>query len=87
MRFDREVSGVSEDKLSANLSYKIISGFTAGVTFNWSGKYFADDINSPVPGSDPDISDYINDAYVTADLQFTNEQPLKYGNLNVYFCI
>ena len=83
----KRVPGVPENKLSANLTYKIIPGFTAGLSLNWTGKYFADDINGPVPGSDPNISDYINDSYITADLQFTYEHPFTFGNLNVYLCI
>jgi iron complex outermembrane receptor protein len=83
----KRVPGVPEDKLTANISYKIITGFTAGATLNWTDKYFANDINGPVPGADPNISDYINDAYITADIQLIYNHSFSYGDLNLYLRI
>jgi iron complex outermembrane receptor protein len=83
----KRVPGVPEDKLTTNFTYKIIYGLTAGVSLNWTGKYFVNDINGPVPGSDPIVSDYINNAYVTADVQLTYDHSFASGNLSVYLCI
>jgi iron complex outermembrane receptor protein len=83
----KRVPGMPENKLTSNITCKIISGLTAGFTLNWTGKYFVNDINGPVPGSDPNASDYINDAYVTANVQLTYNHSFVTGNLNAYMCI
>ncbi len=66
----KRVPGIPPNNISLGAVYSTGFGLTAQLTLNWTDKYFTNDVNGPEPGSELSASDYVNNAYSTADLKF-----------------
>ncbi len=66
----KRVPGIPPNNFSLGAVYSTGFGLTTQLTLNWTDKYFANDVNGPEPGSLLNSSDYFNNAYSTADLEF-----------------
>jgi iron complex outermembrane recepter protein len=79
------VPGIPKHNFSLGMFYRFLFGLTADFSTTWNDKYFVNDVNGPEPGSSAPISDYINDAYLTANIKIDYSQLFSFGNMSFYF--
>lgn len=77
----KQVPGVPPHKLFTELAYDHPSGIFGEVQLQWIGEYYTNNFNGPLPGSNDDIKNFVNDAYTTTGLRFGKTFSL--ANINV----
>ena len=81
------VPGIPKQKIVFGLSNNFPFGLYAGIFFNWSDKYFVNDLNGPTPDLNNNLSDYINNAYFTTDLNFDYTYSFHFGEIEIFLGI
>ena len=81
------VPGIPKQKIIFGISYNFPFGFYTGIFLNWNDKFYVNDINGPTPDSNNNSSDYINDAYFTADLNLDYTYSFKFGDIELFLGI
>ena len=78
------VPGIPKHNISLRISYKSGLGLTSEISLNRTGKFYVNDMNGPEPNMNGNVSDYINDAYFTADFNLVYKYDLRFGDIGVF---
>ena len=80
----KRVPGIPQNNLSFGLSYKFSFGLNAGISLNRCGRFYVNDTNGPVPNSAGNLSDFINDAYFTANMNIAYDFDFALGSFELF---
>ena len=61
------VPGVPKNNLMLSFKYNFSNYLFSIIDINYTGKYFANDFNGPLPNSEDEIDNYVNDSFTKVD--------------------
>jgi iron complex outermembrane receptor protein len=79
-----DVPGVPPRHLFAGLAYAHKTGAYAEANLQWVERYFANDFNGPPPASGKPVDDFVNDAYLLADMRLGWQRVFKKPGLEIF---
>ncbi|MBD3275439.1 MAG: TonB-dependent receptor, partial [Candidatus Marinimicrobia bacterium] len=79
-----QIPGVPPHKIYSELGYEHPSGIFGELQLQWVGEYYTNNFNGPVPGTDGDVRDFVNDDYATVGLRAGSSLSLTNVNLRIF---
>ena len=81
------VPGIPKNNFGIGIKHSFGFGLSSELTLNWNDKYFANDWNGPEPNFQGNISDYVNDSFITAGLKLKYNLMLSFAQFDFFLGI
>ncbi|MFZ0455350.1 MAG: TonB-dependent receptor [Ignavibacteriaceae bacterium] len=78
------IPGIPQNYFTGGINYTLPFNLSFSLKAEWFDKYFTNDFNGPIPGSNSPIENYINNNYLKADLILSYNFTAENYELNLF---